>query len=187
MHSPVEVGFPVEWNNTLTLGWALIQTSDNLGEQPWHAHIPATLSGCYYVWTCGREDQGNVEFMNPAAENYSQPAQGQLTPKAGNMIIFLLFFATGPAPVRTRLKPASHVASILTGYRRLLKRQKLNSNIGMRHFVMRSCSMLVLRQMSIGAMVVCGQPQAIHFARTRRCRSPSLSIFRRPINSQWLE
>jgi hypothetical protein len=71
MHSPVEVGFPVEWNNTLTLGWALIQTSDNLGEQPWHAHIPATLSGCYYVSTCGREDQGNFEFMSPTAENYS--------------------------------------------------------------------------------------------------------------------
>ena len=106
MHSPVEVGFPVEWNNTLTLGWALIQTSDNLGEQPWHAHVPATLSGCYYVSTCGREDQGNFEFMNPTAENYFQPAQGQLTPKAGNMIIFPSFLRhrPGPSPEATQTR-----------------------------------------------------------------------------------
>ena len=109
MHSPVEVGFPVEWNNTLTLGWALIQTSDNLGEQPWHAHIPATLSGCYDVSTCGCEDQGNFEFMNPTAENYFQPAQGQLTPKAGNVIIFPSFLRhrSGPSPdgTQTRISP----------------------------------------------------------------------------------
>ena len=47
-----------------------------------------------------------LQRIRDAAENYFQPAQGQLTPKAGNMIIFPSFLRhrPGPSPDATQIR-----------------------------------------------------------------------------------
>jgi hypothetical protein len=86
------------WVNTLTVGWANIQTSRTWNtEPPWHSHLPATLSGCYYVSTSSREGEGNLQFMSPLADNIFQPQTVEITPKAGHLIIFPSFLRHRPS------------------------------------------------------------------------------------------
>lgn len=85
------------WVNTLTVGWANIQTSEIWpGEPPWHTHLPATLSGCYYASTSSQKGEGNLQFMSPLADNIFQPPTIELEPKAGHMIIFPSFLRHRP-------------------------------------------------------------------------------------------
>lgn len=77
------------WVNTLTVGWANIQTGEVWPtDPPWHTHRPATLSGCYYVSTAPGEKEGLLEFMNPGGDSLFQPETVALRPVAGEMIIF---------------------------------------------------------------------------------------------------
>ncbi len=77
------------WVNTLTVGWANIQTREAWdNDPPWHTHLPATLSGCYYVSIATSQGEGNLQFMSPMADSIFQPQSIELEPKPGHMIIF---------------------------------------------------------------------------------------------------
>lgn len=77
------------WVNTFNAGWAVIQTSETWAEEiPWHTHLPAVLSGCYYVSTAQSANEGVLQFLNPGAANLFQPKIGAISPKAGTLLIF---------------------------------------------------------------------------------------------------
>ncbi len=80
---------PHHWVNTFNAGWAVVQTNETWKQEiPWHTHLPAVLSGCYYVSTSLKQNEGVVQFTNPNAPNIFQPKFGEITPKTGHMIIF---------------------------------------------------------------------------------------------------
>lgn len=86
------------WMNTLTLGWANIQTGETWpGSPPWHTHLPASLSGCYYVSTSTAKDEGNLQFQSPMMDSIFQPSQIEIRPKAGHMIIFPSYLRHRPS------------------------------------------------------------------------------------------
>ena len=85
------------WVNTMTIAWAVLQTGDTVGDNPWHTHVPATLSGCYYVKLPDTAAEGNFQFMNPLVANIFQPRVGELRPKEGHMLIFPSFLNHRPA------------------------------------------------------------------------------------------
>ena len=80
---------PYQWVNTFNAGWAVLQTHETWAEEvPWHTHLPAVLSGCYYVTTAQKQGEGLLQFMNPGAPNIFQPKVGEIAPQAGHMVIF---------------------------------------------------------------------------------------------------
>lgn len=84
------------WVNTLTVGWANVQTREQFEEEsPWHDHLPATLSGCYYVSTA-TGDEGNLQFLNPLMDNIFMPPSIEFTPQPGDLIIFPSFLRHRP-------------------------------------------------------------------------------------------
>ncbi|MCB1714779.1 MAG: hypothetical protein KDK05_06560 [Candidatus Competibacteraceae bacterium] len=86
------------WMNTLTIGWANITTRETWDmEPPWHTHLPATLSGCYYVSTASRKGEGNLQFSSPMADTLFQPQTIEIVPKAGHMIIFPSYLKHRPS------------------------------------------------------------------------------------------
>lgn len=85
------------WVNTMTIAWAVLQTGDTQGDNPWHTHVPATLSGCYYVKLPKDSKEGNFQFMNPLVANIFQPRIGELRPQEGHMLIFPSFLNHRPA------------------------------------------------------------------------------------------
>lgn len=92
-----EPGMKRRWVNTMTIAWGVVQTSDTDGDNPWHTHLPALLSGCYYVRMSSRQDEGNFQFMNPLAANLFQPRIGELRPREGHMLIFPSFLNHRPS------------------------------------------------------------------------------------------
>lgn len=96
------------WVNTLTLGWAHVQTKEMFDhEPPWHTHLPAMLSGCYYVSTATNAEEGNLQFFSPAADSIFQPQTIEIVPKPGHMIIFPSYLkhrpSRSPNTKRTRI------------------------------------------------------------------------------------
>lgn len=82
-------GLPTQWINTFNIGWASIQTSEVWPDEiPWHTHMPAVLSGCYYVSTAKKQGEGVLQFMNPNAPSIFQPRVGEIAPKEGHILIF---------------------------------------------------------------------------------------------------
>ena len=96
-----------DWINTLTIAWAVMQTEETWAqESPWHTHLPATLSGCYYVNLAEKEDEGNFVLMNPNANNIFQPHSIELRPKPGHFLIFPSFLKHRPTMSPS---PKSHI------------------------------------------------------------------------------
>jgi len=87
------------WVNSLTFGWAYIQTAEQLGkEPPWHTHLPAQLSGCYYASTSTVDAEGTLQFFSPTMDSIFQPQTIEVVPKAGHMIIFPSWLKHRPTP-----------------------------------------------------------------------------------------
>ena len=86
-----------QWKNTITSCWGVVQTGTMTGDNPWHSHLPATLSGCYYVKLPKSQKEGNFQFMNPTASNIFQPKVGELRPREGHMLIFPSFLNHRPS------------------------------------------------------------------------------------------
>lgn len=94
------------WMNTLTLGWANIQTGRTWDtDPPWHSHRPATLSGCYYVNVNEKDDEGRLEFMNPGTDTVFQPQTFSIKPKAGHMVIFPSYLRHRPTRCPSTRRP----------------------------------------------------------------------------------
>jgi len=90
------------WVNTMTWGWAHVQTAETLAtEPPWHTHLPAQLSGCYYVSTATSVDEGNLQFLSPGTDTIFQPQSIEVVPRAGHMIIFPSYLKHKPTPSPT--------------------------------------------------------------------------------------
>ncbi len=92
-----EPGMKRRWVNTMTIAWGVVQTGDTGGDNPWHTHVPALLSACYYVRMSARQDEGNFQFMNPLAANLFQPRVGELRPREGRMLVFPSFLNHRPS------------------------------------------------------------------------------------------
>ena len=88
---------PHQWVNTFNIGWAVIQTTENWEvEIPLHTHLPALLSGCYYVNTSSEPNEGNIQFTNPMMPNIFQPKVAEITPSQGQILIFPSFLNHRP-------------------------------------------------------------------------------------------
>ena len=85
-----------KWVHKMTVAWGVMQTGETWHDNPWHTHLPATLSGCYYVRVPTNQDEGNFQFMNPGPVNLFQPRLGEIRPKEGHMIIFPSFLNHRP-------------------------------------------------------------------------------------------
>lgn len=88
-----------QWINTFNVGWAVVQTNETWPEEnPWHTHLPAVLSGCYYVQTTDHPEEGWLQFSNPISPNIFQPKTGEIKPEVGTLLIFPSFLSHRPAP-----------------------------------------------------------------------------------------
>jgi len=88
---------PHNWVNTFNTGWAVLQTEETWSEEiPWHTHLPAMLSGCYYVSTSASPTEGNIQFTNPMMPNIFQPKTAEVEPSQGHILIFPSFLNHRP-------------------------------------------------------------------------------------------
>ncbi len=86
------------WFNTFNTGWGVVQTNETWPtEIPWHTHLPAVLSGCYYISTSPSSEEGNLQFSNPIMPNMFQPKFAEVAPTEGHMLIFPSFLNHRPS------------------------------------------------------------------------------------------
>jgi Putative 2OG-Fe(II) oxygenase len=79
--------------------WVRIQTPEETAF-PWHHHVPAVLSGCYFVQvpeTTG-ENEGELLFRSSDEHDMFRPQMSSVQPAEGDLVIFPSYLMHMPAP-----------------------------------------------------------------------------------------
>lgn len=79
--------------------WIRVQTPEET-VSAWHHHVPAELSGCYFVNMPGSLPQGEGEllFQSTQLQNIYRPAFYSVRPEAGALVIFPSYLLHKPTP-----------------------------------------------------------------------------------------
>ena len=86
----------VQYEINQVQAWARVQTPEET-RFPWHHHLPAVISACYYVAVPEvPEGEGNLMFENPVTDDLFRPSVVHVPPQAGDFILFPSYLLHNP-------------------------------------------------------------------------------------------